>query len=117
METILHWLIGPQLIGFILLFSGYIQKTYPPTDIDGGYGFKTSTSRKNQQTFDEGNRYSAKLMTKVGAMLLLTGLILIPFVDAKHVYISMLLMVLSMIVSFPLIITSTNNHLKKLFDI
>src|SRR5476651_1873072 len=116
MNDVIHWTFGPQLIGIIMLFAGYIQQKYPPTDIDGSYGFRTATSRKSQEAFDEGNRYSAKLMVRLGLIALPVGLILVPFIDFKHEYIMILLTMLSMVVLFGLMFSRTNAHLKKLFN-
>ena len=112
-----HQLInGPQTVGVLLIIAGYIQKIFPPKDINGMYGFRTDTSRQNQQTFDEGNQYSAALSIKLGAIYLVTGLALLPFVDRKHEYI-MPILTLAAAISLPiLLIRRTDRHLEEMFN-
>ncbi|OOQ60597.1 SdpI family protein [Mucilaginibacter pedocola] len=68
-----NWIIGPQLLAIIFLIAGYIQKLYPPKKINALYGYRTDSSMKNQQTWDEGNRYSTALMIKYAWVMLLGG--------------------------------------------
>lgn len=112
---LLRWIIGPQLIGVIMLLTGIIQKAYPPTDIDGPYGYHTPTSKQNQQTFDEGNRYSAKLMNRMGLGAIVIGLMIAPLIDKRHQYITGILTLITVIYISALLIRLTDKHLKNMF--
>jgi uncharacterized membrane protein len=48
---------------------------YPPEKINTGYGYRTKASMRNQQTWDEANRYSSRLMLFCGLALLIIGLL------------------------------------------
>lgn len=114
--VLMQWIIGPQLVGAIMLFSGYIQKIFPPKDIDGPYGYRTATSKQNQQTFDEGNRYSAKLLIKTGLIAIIAGLIITPFFNRAHEYIMAGLLILTGISIAVTVTTLTEKHLRQMFD-
>jgi uncharacterized membrane protein len=70
------FIIGPQLVGVVLLLVGIIQQRYQPKKINQWYGYRTPASMKNQQNWDEGNRYSAALMIKIGLILTLAGFVI-----------------------------------------
>ena len=69
-----NWIIGPQLIGFILLLVGLMQTYFPPKKINNLYGYRTSSSMKNQQMWDEANRYSAHYTAWTGLIILIIGI-------------------------------------------
>ncbi|MES2377632.1 MAG: SdpI family protein [Bacteroidota bacterium] len=113
---------GPQLVGAIFIFAGVIQQKFPPTDIDGMYGYRTATSKQNQQTFDEGNRFSARWMLGCGILVFIFGVVL---TIALHSYVtsaktrSQILaasLLLSAIIPAILVIAITERHLKRTFN-
>ncbi|RYY37370.1 MAG: SdpI family protein [Sphingobacteriaceae bacterium] len=117
-----HWIIGPQLIGIILLLAGSVQKCYPPKTINPLYGYRTPSSTRNQQCWDEANCYSAKFMVKAGIILLLTGtafsvtLSLFDIHENVSMAISGIVLVASAIITCVLLIVYTEKHLSKKFD-
>jgi uncharacterized membrane protein len=116
-----NWIVGPQLIGLIFIAAGLIQKHYPPKKINSLYGYRTTTSMKNQQNWDEGNRYSTKLMMQCGRWLVIAGIIitvgLMPITMSPKL--STLIKVGTMLAgafgTAIVLFTSTEKHLKQTF--
>lgn len=61
-----HLSLGP-----LLLVLGLFFRTYPPLDINGRYGYRTSTSMQSQQVWEEAQQYSADAI--IVAALITTG--------------------------------------------
>jgi len=72
--NIVLWIIGPQLVGVVFVLIGWIQKTWPPKKINDLYGYRSDTSKKSQEAWDEGNRYAARYMIKAGVVCIVVGL-------------------------------------------
>jgi len=121
-EGIIQWIIGPQLIGVVFIIAGYIQKTYPPKKINKYYGYRTPAAMKTQETWDEANRYSARVMVKAGFILLVAGLALtvllnmIPMPEKIKFAITYLMILAAAMGSAIVMLTSTERHLEKTFD-
>jgi uncharacterized membrane protein len=71
-----QFLIGPQLIGVLFIIIGGLQRYLPPKKINRWYGYRTQNARIDQQTWDEGNRYSAIYMMKLGLVVFVVGFII-----------------------------------------
>ena len=118
---IVNWIIGPQLIGVIILSAGWMMIKYPPKKINYLYGYRTESSMRNQQTWDEANRFSARLMVKIGCILISVGLIfsLIFNADILQPAIQNILrpalLFISSITSAAILIAVTQRHLEKTF--
>lgn len=67
--------IIPVSTGLIFLIVGFIMMKFPPKKINGLYGYRTSSSMKNQARWDFAQHYSAQEMMKLGVILALTGLL------------------------------------------
>lgn len=117
----MEWIIGPQMVGIIFIIAGWIQKTWPPKNINGLYGYRMPSSKQNQQTWDEANRYSARYMIKAGIIILIVGIIatillnVIPMSMRIKSVIWFLLMLASAMGSAISIIVATERHMKKTF--
>lgn len=73
-DTIMTPLILP-LIGLVFLITGWVMQAYPPVWPNVWYGYRTPKSLSNKLLFDEGNRYSARLIKRIGlGMVALGGL-------------------------------------------
>jgi uncharacterized membrane protein len=68
-------LLIPVLTGPIFMVMAIIMKKFPPRQINGIYGYRTSSSMKSQDRWDFSQIYSANEMIKLGFLLLLTSLL------------------------------------------
>ena len=71
----------PVTTGLIFTILGFIMLKLPPKKINSIYGYRTSGSMKNQETWNFAQSYSAKEMIKLGALLAcysLLGILLKP---------------------------------------
>jgi len=117
-----NWLIGPQLIGVLLIIIGAIQHFFPPKRINNYYGYRMPSAQKNQQTWDEANRYSAICMIKCGVVVTILGVIL-TFIFMQTTMPANLrdgLAIFTLLVSgmapVLVMIVATEKHLSKKFD-
>ncbi|RWY55876.1 SdpI family protein [Mucilaginibacter gilvus] len=114
------WIIGPQLLGFIFLAAGYIQKYYPPKKINALYGYPTTASMLNQQNWDEANRYSTALMIKYAWIMLVAGILITALLmlfgvkENSFVLIKIALMITAAIIVLINMIRLTERHLKQI---
>ncbi|WP_299286453.1 SdpI family protein [uncultured Mucilaginibacter sp.] len=110
-------IIGPQLIGLIMLLVGLLQKYFPPKKINHFYGYKTPSSMKNQETWDEANYYSAKLMIKIGSIVLVAGILIVFIISGKYSSIITICLLMLSGISIPVVvIVMTENYLHKKFN-
>lgn len=118
----INYIIGPQLIGIIFYMAGIIMQRFPPKKINSLYGYRTISSMKNQQTWDEANRFSARWMVGCGMLVFIFGVVLTMVV---YIYIepaktrSLILaasLLLSAIVPAILVLIITEKHLKETFN-
>ena len=65
----------PTSSGLIFIIAGIILLKFPPKKINGIYGYRTSSSMKDQTRWDFAQIYSSKEMIKIGLLLALFGLI------------------------------------------
>jgi uncharacterized membrane protein len=111
-----HWILGPQIVGFVMLLMGCITKLYPPKHINGLYGFRTGSSTKNQETWDEAQLYSARLAIKMGLIAVLIGLAMAAVIPVKYELVMVVATTFTGI-GFPVtMIALTEKHLDKTFD-
>ncbi len=68
-----------MLVPVLMIVIGHVFVKHPPRDINGIYGYRTSMSRKNRQTWNFAHYYCGKLWWKVGwVMCFLTLLLVLP---------------------------------------
>ena len=80
MEEFLNYLserigIVSFLTGFIFTIAAAILYCFPPKKINYLYGYRTSSSMKNQQVWDFSQKYSAIKMLQIGLLLLAVSLL------------------------------------------
>ncbi|WDF55971.1 SdpI family protein [Mucilaginibacter sp. KACC 22063] len=115
------WILGPQLIGLIMIAIGCVQKKFPPKSINSLYGYRTALSMQNQQNWDEGNLYSANLLVKIGLTAFITGLLLsagLYMTDIDDQALGIIQMVTVLLSAFTIpfvVIYFTERHLKHIF--
>jgi uncharacterized membrane protein len=114
-------IVGPQLVGFIFFITGIIMMYFPPKKINGLYGYRTSSSMKNQQSWDEANRFSAIYMAKAGLVTIAVGIAIAGLLTIIHTQedlselINIMFMLFSGIGPAVLMIVATEKHLTKTF--
>ena len=72
-DLITPWLIVLVSTGILFSIFGYILKRYPPRKINWFYGYRTSSSMKNQERWDFAQRYAAREMMRQGFWMILFG--------------------------------------------
>ncbi|SHH60153.1 SdpI/YhfL protein family protein [Caloranaerobacter azorensis DSM 13643] len=101
------------ITGVSMVIVGIILKIFPPKKINFISGYRTYLSMKNKETWEEGNRYSAKMLIVLGVISIIISFVIYKTVNPK------ISAIISTIVSLVLIILAiplTELHLKKLFD-
>ena len=76
----LFMLITALLVPVVMLLFGYLFRHHPPSQINTLYGYRTSMSRKNQDTWDFAHTCCGKLWWRIGWVLLpLSVAAMLPF--------------------------------------
>ncbi len=65
----------PVSVGFIFIILGFYMLLFPPRKINSLYGYRTTSSMKNQDRWDFAQNYASKEMIKLGFILALSGLL------------------------------------------
>lgn len=101
------------LTGFLVLLVSVITILYPPKEINSLYGYRTKSSMKNKQTWNEANRYSSRLMLVVSIIaIIISALVVYFFKTEKAVLVSVITTLLLVVAVIPI----TEWHLKKKFN-
>lgn len=100
--------------GLLFFVVGLLFKILPPKKINSIYGYRTSSSMRNLDTWVVANKFSARLMIVGGISLTNIGLLslIFPNMGGIGTGISVGLLVLFVIV----LIVETEKHLNKMFD-
>jgi uncharacterized membrane protein len=100
------------IFGLVTLGFGIIPKIVRPKKINSWYGYRTTLSMKNQETWDEGNKYSTNQYIIAGVILLILGKIGFALFQSK----GYLVPLVAFIPVLMLTVFTTEKHLKKVFD-
>lgn len=101
--------------GIILTFIGVIFKLWPPEHINNVMGYRTPFSKKNKETWKEGNRFSAIMMIAGGILSILVSII-ITFLYKNNIGAAVSISsACSVIITLSLTLY-TEIHLRKIFD-
>jgi uncharacterized membrane protein len=106
--SVLHLLFGPLFLIIALLF-----KFLPPKSVNHFYGYRTPRSMKNEDVWNEANRYSADLMLKFSFVVILYQCVA---VSLTSVIFSFLSTVVILTVCLSLMVWLTERHLNQHFD-
>lgn len=101
-------------IGMMLFIVGLLFIMFPPKNINSFYGYRTTNSRRNLDTWKVANSYSAILMAIEGLILAVIGLLTTFFNDNNAIETA--LGIGLMFSSFIILVVATEKHLNKLFD-
>jgi len=91
--------LGLVSIGLIFVLAGVILYKNPPKNMNWFYGYRTKTSMKNQELWDFAQTYSAKIMIKLGLVLVMIsflGLVYKPKIEIA-LMLSLILIILKVI--------------------
>jgi len=102
------------IVGIIFFFCGILLKLFPPKNINSYYGYRTATSKQNEDMWLVANKYSAKLMILQSIILTSIGFSvhLLPNINNFQVPVGIALIVLFSTSVF----VATEKHLTNLFD-
>ncbi len=103
--------LGLISTGVLFIIGGFILFKNPPKAINWIYGYRTKTSMKNQNIWDFAQTYSAKVMMKLGLVLIVIsflGLIFTPRIE-----IALMLTLIVIILSAILLVYLVEKKLKR----
>lgn len=109
------FLILSVFTGLVFTIIGFFFSKFPPKQINPFSGYRTGMSMRSKDTWDEAQRYSAKMLIKFGLISVGTGLILYFLFPKDHELISVISTIIALVLGFCTIIF-TEAYLKKLFD-
>lgn len=72
------------LIPLLMILFGVLFQKYPPKEINGAYGYRTTRSMKTQEAWDFAQNYFAKLWLRWGLALLPITILPMLFVLGKN---------------------------------
>lgn len=73
------------LIPIIMIGFGKVFLNNPPAEINSWYGYRTSMSRKNKDTWDFAHHYCGKIWVKCGWITLILSTIIMLFLIGKGI--------------------------------
>ena len=107
------------LVPLLMVVFGRIMYKHAPKSINGVYGYRTSMSMKNEDTWKFAHDYCGKLWYKVGLIMLIPSvLVQLPFVKSSTDTIGIMTVVLETVQICVMIasIFPTERALRKTFD-
>lgn len=105
-------MINSLVFGMVTLAFGIIPKIVKPKKINSWYGYRTDISMKNQDTWNEGNRYSTNQYILAGIILIILGNIGYYFLQGKGYLVPLIGCIPVLIFT----VFTTEKHLKNTFD-
>ena len=99
--------------GIISIVAGLIMRKFPPKKINALYGYRTSSSMKNQKRWDFAQIYSSAEMIKIGFLNIVISFI--GFIYFLTEITSMILGLTIMILSINVLLFRVENAIKKKF--
>ena len=119
MGYVIAMFIFNLLIPVLMIIFGRIMYKHAPKSINGVYGYRTSMSMKNEDTWKFAHDYCGKLWYKVGLIMLIPSvLVQLPFVKSSTDTIGIMTVVLETVQICVMIasIFPTERALRKTFD-
>lgn len=95
----------------VLLWT--VLNIFPPRKINNWYGYRTANSKRTQQYWDEGNRYSNQFYLYIGILALGISFLANYLQFKNGVFLTAMVVATCMILIVPI----TEKHLKKTFNI
>ena len=119
MGYVLAMFIFNLLIPVLMIIFGRIMYKHAPKSINGVYGYRTSMSMKNEDTWKFAHDYCGRLWYKIGLIMLIPSvLVQLPFVKSSTDTIGIMTVVLETVQICVMIasIFPTEKALRKTFD-
>lgn len=107
------------IIPAMMIIFGRVMWKRPPKKINGIYGYRTSMSMKNMDTWRFAHEFSGKLWWKAGWIMLIVSVVVqLPFVKSSEDAVGVLGAILCMVQCAVLILTifPTEKALRRNFD-
>ena len=107
------------LVPLLMIIFGRIMYKHAPKSINGVYGYRTSMSMKNEDTWKFAHDYCGRLWYKIGFIMLIPSvLVQLPFVKSSTDTIGIMTVVLETVQICVMIasIFPTEKALRKTFD-
>lgn len=119
MGYVIAMFIFNLLIPVLMIIFGRIMYKHAPKSINGVYGYRTSMSMKNEDTWKFAHDYCGRLWYKIGLIMLIPSvLVQLPFVKSSTDTIEIMTVVLETVQICVMIasIFPTEKALRKTFD-
>ena len=100
------------LVGIICIVAGFIFKAFPPRKTNFIYGYRTLLSMKNQDTWNEAQKYSANSFLILGFIYVALEFVLNYLIKN----ISMGYQNIIVLIGFVIMIVVDEVHLRKIFN-
>jgi uncharacterized membrane protein len=100
------------IVGSFIIIIGLIFKFFPPKKINSFYGWRSNFSMKNQDIWDEAQRYGAIILVAGGCAMLLAGLFVYFLLHNN----SEIVTLVGVVAVFIAIFVSGEIHLHRLFN-
>jgi uncharacterized membrane protein len=107
------------LIPVIMILAGYMMYKHTPKEINVVYGYRTSRSMKNEETWKFAHDCCGRLWFKLGFILIIPTIVaMIPFVNSNETIVGIVTLIVISIQVIVLIgsIFPVESALKKNFD-
>lgn len=108
-------LIMNSLIPVMMLIFGILWKNHPPSNINWMYGYRSSMSMKNQETWKFAHMHNAKIWRWSGAIWLVVSILLMLLFNNSYEEVSEWISCIGLSIIF-LSLIPTEVALKKRFD-
>lgn len=101
------------LAGIIFIACGFLLFKFPPKQVNGVIGYRTSMSMKNKDTWNEAQRYGGISMIVLGIINIILGAL---FYFIKGFLIDYNFQLLFMVLGAIIMIVMDERHLRKIFN-
>lgn len=98
--------------GFCFVLAALISMRFPPKKINDLYGYRSTASKKDQQSWDFAQKYSNKLMLKIGIIYLVLSLY--PMVFKVHLLVELIFDLILLFIGVGALIYFTEKAIKSL---
>ncbi len=113
MEFESPWLVAHLAVGPLIFILAKVFRLWPPKQINYLYGYRTPRSMRNQDTWDEAQRYSTHMMQYAALATIAFQVVAVRvWPDERSILASVAFLVVALLAT----IAATERHLKATFD-